>query len=407
MTEIYKETIIIVGAGQAGASCCIKLRSLGFTGRLLLIGDEKAPPYQRPPLSKAYLTGEMDLERLYLRPHSFYDDNSIELICNKKVQKLDCQKKQVTLNNGVVIAYDKLVLATGSRPRPLPEKLVGAFKNIYYMRDLKDADALSEKMIAGKKVLVIGGGYIGLEGAAVAAQKGLHVCIIEAEDRILKRVACKETADFFRTLHQQKGVIIRENVTVEKLSGIGDTATKAHLSDGTIQDIDIIIAGIGILPNQELALRAGITVENGILVDEKGCTSNRDVFATGDCIRFPHRDGMIRLESVGHAIDHAHCVAHNLLGKEIIYQPKPWFWSDQYDVKLQIAGLLTGYDSVIKRLDNDSLSHWYYKENKLIAVDALNAPRAYMVAKRLIEAGLSPNIDIIADTQTDLKNLLK
>lgn len=399
------EKIVVVGAGQAGASCVAKLRAEGFGGAITLIGEEPVPPYQRPPLSKAYLLGEMALERLYLRPESFYEDNGITLKLGQRVERLD-RAARVVVVGGEAVAYDHLVLTTGSSPRRLPEAIGGALGGVHVVRGLRDVDVMEKQIVAGKKALIVGGGYIGLEAAAVARKRGMEVTLIEMAERILQRVACAETSDFFRELHRAHGVDIREGVGLERLVGT-DHVTGAILSDGTELAVDVVIVGIGIAPAAGLAQDADLKVENGIVVDEFGRTSDPAIWAAGDCAVFPYKGAMIRLESVQNAIDQAEAVARNILGKNEKYEPKPWFWSDQYDVKLQIAGLNTGYERVVARVAEGARSHWYYKENTLLAVDAMNDPRGYMIGKRLIEAGKSPAPEVVGNPETDLKPLLK
>lgn len=401
------QKIVVVGAGQAGASLVAKLRSLGFDGEVTLIGAEPVLPYQRPPLSKAYLLGDMALERLYLRPESFYADNNITLRLGAEVTGIDRAAKSVQLAEGA-IDYDALVLTTGSAPRHLPAAIGGALEGVHVVRGLTDVDAMGPEFGDGKSLLIIGGGYIGLEAAAVAAKKGLKVTLVEMADRILQRVAAPETSDYFRTLHQSHGVEILEGVGLTRL--IGDTRVSgAELSDGTTLEVDFVIVGVGITPGTDLAEAAGLEIDNGIKTDALGRTSDPAIWAAGDCASFPYRDGRLRLESVPNAIDQAECVAENLLGAEKTYVPQPWFWSDQYDVKLQIAGLNTGYDRIITRTgDKDgAMSFWYYQGDTLLAVDAANDPRAYMVGKRLIDGGKSPAPDLLADPATDLKSLLR
>jgi len=397
--------VVVVGAGQAGQAVVTKLRNSGFDGGITLIGEETAPPYQRPPLSKAYLLGDMELERLYLRPESFYADNNISLRLGSKVETVDAAAKTVSLA-GETITYDHLVLTTGSDPRRLPAAIGGTLDGVYTVRTLKDVDQMEPEFREGAKVLIIGGGYIGLEAAAVAAKKGLNVTLIEMADRILQRVASPETSGYFRDMHKSHGVDLREGVGLERLTGEG-RVTGAKLSDGSELDVDFVIVGVGITPATALAEMAGIELENGIKTDIKGQTSDPNIWAAGDCASFPYKGERIRLESVGNAIDQAEVVAENIMGANKDYVAKPWFWSDQYDCKLQIAGLNTGYDQVVTRQGENSVSYWYYKENQLVALDAMNDPRAYMVGKRLIEAGKSPAQDAVGNPETDLKELLK
>ena len=397
--------VIVIGAGQAGASCVAKLRNGGFDGQVTLIGAEPAPPYQRPPLSKAYLMGEMALERLFLRPEAFYADNDITLRTDAEVTSIDPAQKRLAL--GIeALTYDELVLTTGSVPRRLPASIGGDLGGVFTVRDLADVDAMAPRFSAGKRVLIVGGGYIGLEAASVAAKLGLEVTLVEMADRILQRVAAPQTSDYFRALHQSHGVRILEGVGLDRLIGEGDVSA-AVLSDGTDIEVDFVIAGVGIAPATALAEAAGLDIDNGIKVDTHGRTSDAHIWAAGDCTSFPYREGRIRLESVPHAIDQAELVAENIMGAGKEYTAKPWFWSDQYDVKLQIAGLNTGYTDVISRVGaGQTASFWYYDGDALLAVDAMNDPRAYMIGKRLIEAGKSADPSVVADAQADLKPLL-
>ncbi|MEP1354396.1 MAG: FAD/NAD(P)-binding oxidoreductase [Tateyamaria sp.] len=397
--------VVVIGAGQAGASCVAKLRNGGFEGQVTLVGAEPVPPYQRPPLSKAYLMGDMPLERLFLRPEAFYADQSIDLRLGTEVTGIDTDAQSVTVD-GDVLTYSDLVLATGSVPRHLPATIGGDLDGVFVVRDLSDVDAVAPRFTSGARVLIVGGGYIGLEAASVASKLGLQVVLVEMADRILQRVAAPETSDFFRTLHSEHGVDIREGVGLNHLTGDG-AVSGAVLSDGTSLDLDFVIVGVGIAPGTALAEAAGIEIDNGIATDAQGRTSAPHVWAAGDCASFPYRGGRIRLESVPNAIDQAECVAENILGAGKDYVARPWFWSDQYDVKLQIAGLNTGYDRVVTRDGGRAKSFWYYQGDTLLAVDAANDPRGYMIGKRLIEAGKSPDADVIADPSSDLKALLK
>ncbi|MEO1733651.1 MAG: FAD-dependent oxidoreductase [Pseudomonadota bacterium] len=397
--------IVVVGAGQAGASLVARLRKNGFEGDITLFGAEPVPPYQRPPLSKGYLLGELAEERLFLRPESFYADNQIVLRTGCAVTSIDPAAKIVTANNETV-AYDQLALTTGSIPRLLPAAIGGQMGGVHPVRTLADVDAMAPSFTEGARVLIVGGGYIGLEAAAVAAKRGVHVTLVEMADRILQRVAAPETSTYFRDLHTAHGVVIREGVGLERLHGT-DYVEAASLTDGGRLDVDFVIAGVGILPDTRLAEAAGLSLDNGIAVDAFGRTSVPSVWAAGDCTSFPYKGGRIRLESVPNAIDQAECVADNMLGASTKYIARPWFWSDQYDVKLQIAGLNAGYDRVItRRTDQKVVSFWYYSGDTLLAVDAMNDPRGYMIGKRLIEGGNSPDPAVIADTNSDLKALL-
>ncbi|TGD67681.1 pyridine nucleotide-disulfide oxidoreductase [Tabrizicola sp. WMC-M-20] len=398
--------VVIIGAGQAGAALAAKLRGLGHAGPITVIGEEAAPPYQRPPLSKAYLMGQMAAERLWLRAPEFWADQRVELRLGTPVTAMDTLAKTVTVG-AEVIAYDALALTTGSTPRRLPGAMGGDLAGVYTVRGLADVDVMRAEFRPGRRVVIVGGGYIGLEAAAVAAKLGLDVTVLEMAPRILQRVAAPETSDYFRALHAAHGVRLLESTGLERLLGM-DRVTGARLSDGHEIAADFVIVGVGVTPNTALAEAAGITIDNGIATDACGRTSAPDVWAAGDCASFPWGAGRLRLESVGNAIDQAEVVAANILGADTPYQAAPWFWSDQYDCKLQIAGLNTGYDHIVTRPgEGGAVSFWYYQGLRLLALDAMNDPRAYMVGKRLIEAGRSPDPVLVADPATDLKALLR
>jgi len=398
--------IVIVGAGQAGAALAAKARALGYAGNITLIGAETAPPYQRPPLSKAYLLGEMEAERLLLRADEFYAENAITLRLGTHVRAIDPVAKTVTLDDGT-LGYDNLVLATGSTPRRLPDAIGGGLAGVYTVRNLADVDAMRAEFVAGRSLAIIGGGYIGLEAAAVGRKLGLTVHVIEMAPRILQRVAAPETSAYIAALHRAHGVHIHENTGLDRI--LGETRVAGvSLKDGREIAADFVIAGVGVTPNDALAQAAGLTIDNGIATDENGRTSDAHIWAAGDCASFPYQGGRIRLESVGNAIDQAEAVAANIQGADTPYLAKPWFWSDQYDCKLQIAGLNTGYDNIVTRgPEGEAVSYWYYQGDRLLAVDAMNDARAYMVGKRLIETGKSPDKSAVADTSRAVKDLLK
>ncbi|MDA7428288.1 FAD-dependent oxidoreductase [Primorskyibacter aestuariivivens] len=397
---------IVIGGGQAGASLVAKLRSTGFDGDITLIGAEAVPPYQRPPLSKAYLLGEMEQERLYLRPESFYADQNISLRLGEEVTGIDTSAKTVTIGDDV-LNYDELALCTGSTPRTLPAAIGGTLDGVFVVRTLADVDAMAPQVREGARALIVGGGYIGLEAAAVAAKKGMQVTLVEMADRILQRVAAPQTSDYFRALHSSHGVDIREGVGLDTLLGDGKV-TGARLTDGSELEVDLVIVGVGIAPATQLADAAGLEIDNGIKTDSHGRTSAPHVWAAGDCASFPFHGARIRLESVPNAIDQAEVVAQNMMGADLDYVATPWFWSDQYDVKLQIAGLNTGYDHVETREGGGgSVSFWYFQGDRLVSVDAMNDPRGYMIGKRLIEMGKSPTREQVHASDKDLKALMR
>lgn len=399
------DDIVVIGAGQAGASLVAKLRAQGFTGALTLIGDEPVLPYERPPLSKGYLLGQSNVEKLTLRPQSYYDDAQITVLTGTRVTAID-RERHLVVTDDAEIGYGQLALTTGSFARALSAEQGGGLKGVFTVRTLADVDAMRPGMHDKARVLVVGGGYIGLEAAAVASKLGCSVTLIEQGPRILGRVAAAETANYFRALHREHGIDMREGVGLDTLDGT-DSVQSATLSDGTTLDVDCVIVGIGIDPATGLAEAAGLTVDNGIKTDALGQTSDPAIWSAGDCASFPFRDQRIRLESVQNAIDQAEAVAANMLGAAQPYKPFPWFWSDQYDCKLQIAGLCTGYDAVVTRGSGARMSVWYYRGDTLLAVDAMNDARSYMVGKRMLEVGVSPPAEAVADPSSNLKQLLK
>lgn len=402
-------SIIIVGAGQAAASCAARLRQKDSTCKIIIIGDEPHLPYQRPPLSKKYATGDMTLDQLLLRPAEWYEQNQVTCITNQRVQSIDTTSKTVSLENSKTLSWDKLVFATGSRARSLPDTIGGNLKGVYLLRDLQDADDFSGELVENRRVVIVGGGYIGLEAAAVCASRGLKVTLIEAAERILQRVACEETSNWFKALHTSHGVTIHEGTGLQKFEDDNGQIAAVILSDGTRIEMDFALVGIGIIPNAELGQTAGLEVEAGIVTNQYCQTSNPDIYAAGDCAAFNYKNEPTRLESVQNAIDQAECVADNIAGEPRAYEPYPWFWSDQYDVKLQIAGLNRGYDAIVTREGDreGSMAHFYFKGDMFIAVDAMNDPRTYMVGKKMLEAGKNITPVQAGDKSIELKSLLQ
>ena len=403
------ERIVVIGAGQAGASLVAKLRDLGFDGSLTLVGDEPVPPYQRPPLSKKFLLGEMEEARLYLRRAEFYSERKIDLRTDTAVQAIDREARQVVLTGGERLPYDQLALTTGATPRTLPAAIGGDLEGVYTLRSIADVDAMRAEFVPGRRVLVIGGGYIGLEAAAVAATSGLQVTLVEMAERILQRVAAEPTSDYFRALHTENGVLIRESTGLSRLVGENGRVVAAELASGETVPVDFVLVGIGIAPNSHLAVEAGLAAVNGIEVDAQGRSiSDPAIFSAGDCAVFPYLGEPTRLESVQNAIDQAEAVAATMLGSDALYSPVPWFWSDQYKCKLQIAGLNRGYvrTSVRAGAKPGSQSVWYWDdEDRMLAVDSMNDPRAYMAGKCWLEAGGSPTPAQVADVGVDLLKL--
>ena len=400
--------LVIIGAGQAGFALAAKLRALKDTRPITILGAEECLPYQRPPLSKKYLLGEMSFDRLLFRSESWYAENDVEIRLSAWVEEIDRTGRRVLLQDGSAVDYDTLVIATGATPRTLPAAIGGDLDGVYVVRDKRDADRLAEEMLPGRRLLIIGGGYIGLEAAAVARHLGLEVTLIEMADRILQRVASAETADIMRAIHVTHGVTILEKTGLTRLIGKAGKVEAVELADGTVVPVDFVIAGIGVTPNDRLAATAGLETANGVVVDAFGRTSDPFIFAAGDCTLLPFEGARVRLESVQNAVDQAEAAAAVIAGGELPYLPKPWFWSDQYDVKLQIAGFNLGYDETVVRpgAREGAASVWYFRRGKFIAVDAINDAKAYVTGKKLIDLGRHPEKALLADPATDLKQLL-
>ncbi|XWN29227.1 MAG: FAD-dependent oxidoreductase [Devosia sp.] len=398
--------IVIVGAGQAATTLAASLRTGGYDGSITLIGEESVPPYQRPPLSKSYILGDTSVDRLHLKPHQFYVEANITLRLGELVSSIDPDAKTVTVGD-TALPYTHLALTTGASPVPLPEAIGGSLEGVHLMRTLRDADLLASRFDAGEHALIVGGGYIGLEAAAVLRAKGFDVTLVEAATRILQRVAAHPTSEAVRELHRRRGVVMIEGAKLDRLEGIDGKVRRALLSDGRTLPADIVVVGIGVRPRIELAQAAGLVIDNGVATDAFGRTSAPGIWAAGDCASIPWRGRRLRVESVGNAIATAEVVAANILGAERPFDTVPWFWSDQFDAKLQIVGIGDGYDRIVTRRGaGDSVSFWYFAEGSLIAVDAINDARAYMTAKRLLDRGQSPDPDAVADPSTDLKSLL-
>ena len=400
--------IVVIGGGQAGAQALQSLRQGGYAGALTLVGDEPALPYQRPPLSKAYMKGEMTEERLYFRPAPWYQDQDIEVILSTPAKSIDRANRTVELAHGGHLDYDALIIATGSRPRVLPIK--GAtLHGVHDLRDLSDVERIRPNMVAGRKMVIVGAGYIGLEAAAVARQMGLDVTVLEMAPRVLARVTSPIMSEFFETEHRAQGVQILTEARLDHLDGNDDKVTAAILADGTRIDADIVLVGIGILPNEELAREAGIACNNGILVDRDARTSDPRVFAAGDCASRPlvHYGRSGRLESVHNAIEQGKLAAAAILGKPRPAEDCPWFWSDQYDLKLQIAGLSQDYDEIVVRGDpkDRKFAAFYLRNGTLIAVDAINSPPEFLASKKLIMSGAKLAPEMLGDTSISMKDI--
>lgn len=400
--------IVIIGGGQAGAQACTSLRQWGYDGSIDLVCEEAALPYQRPPLSKAYMKGEFEKDRLFFKNTDWYADQNITLHMRARASDIDRSAREVRLESGAVLAYDALILSTGSRPRTLPMENADA-PNVFDLRGISDVDKIRPYMQAGQKLVIVGAGYIGLEAAAVARQTGLAVTVLEMADRVLARVTSPVISEFYETQHRAQGVDIKTGARLSALVATDGKVTAARLQDGEDIPADIVLIGIGILPNTELAEAAGIACSNGILVDEDARTNDPRVFAAGDCAARPlvHYGRRGRLESVHNAIEQGKLAAAAILGRDRPKEDCPWFWSDQYDLKLQIAGLNQGYDSVVVRGDPSErkFAAFYLQSGKLIAVDAVNAAPEFIVAKKLIIAGASIAPDILSNTSTSMKEI--
>jgi 3-phenylpropionate/trans-cinnamate dioxygenase ferredoxin reductase subunit len=401
------ETVVIVGAGHGAGQLVASLKHSQFAGRIVLIGDEPFLPYQRPPLSKKFLAGEMPPERLYFKPESFYDDPQIELMLGTRVEEIDRSAAAVKTTDGRQIGYDKLVLATGSRARRLDVQ--GAnLARVHYLRSIQDVTGIRDNLSPGKSVAIIGAGYIGLEVAAVCCQRGLNVTVVEMADRVMSRVVSPHVSDYYQLEHTNRGVKLMLSTALAELQGRKRVRSIVMDDDQKIA-ADLVVIGVGIVPNIELAQAAALAIDDGILVDDTCRTSDPDIYAIGDCTRHPNDiyGRKIRLESVHNALEQAKTAASNICGNELHYCQVPWFWSDQFDLKLQIAGLSQDYDEVVLRGEpsHGSFACFYLRDGVLIAVDAINSPREFMQAKPLIADRARIDPDKLQDPELALKDL--
>ncbi len=398
--------VLIIGAGQAAGQAAASLRQEKFEGPITIVGEEGLPPYQRPPLSKGYLSGEVGVDKVLVRPSSFYDDKEISLQLNTKATQINCSSKTVTTDNHQKYEYDNLIIATGSRPREmnLPGSELGG---IHYLRTVSDVDSIRTELGSAKKVCIVGGGYIGLEVAAVAKTIGLEVTVLEMESRILQRVTTPEMSEYYLGLHTSKGVRILCNTRVTSFEG-NDSVVRVMCDSESIE-ADLVVVGIGILPNVELAQKAGIKCDNGIMVNERCQTSQPDVYAAGDCTNHPNPilKKRLRLESVPNAMEQARVVSNNIVGGSKTYESVPWFWSDQYGLKLQMLGFSAdGEKSIVRgKKSENEFAVFYLQESKIVAVDAVNSPKEFMLSKQLYGKVVDP--DRLADSTSDLKKMLE
>ena len=402
------EHLLIVGAGQAATQAVHTLRQNGYAGRISIVGGEPHPPYQRPPLSKKYLAGEIARERLELRPLVWYRERDATLELGARAVELEPAARRVRLEDGRVVGYDRLILATGSRARRL--RVPGAeLPGIHYLRTIDDVDAIAPELVPGKRLVLVGAGYIGLEVAAVAVRRGLHVTVLEAAERVMSRVVGRETSAFYERYHRDAGVAIKCGTIVSGFTGTGRVEA-VETAGGLSFACDVAIVGVGVEPDVELALTGGLPCDNGIVVDERARTADPLIVAAGDCTNHPHplAPGRVRLESVQNAIEQAKAAASNFAGEPHAYTEVPWFWSDQYDLKLQIAGLAEGHDEAVVRGDpaEKSFAVYYLRAGELAAVEAVNAPRDFMFARKAIAARISPSAAQLADLSFDLASLL-
>ena len=403
------ENFIIAGASHAASMLAPTLRQQGWQGRIIVIGAEASIPYHRPPLSKDYLAGAKTLDEILIRPAKVYEKSEVEFILNTSVESIDRDRRTVRLSNNETLPYDKLALTVGSKVRKV--SLPGAdLDGVFYLRDLKDVERITPYINPGANAVIVGGGYIGLETAAVLNKKGMNVTVLEMMERVLQRVTAPVVSEFYTRIHEEEGVSIRCGVGVSGFKGNGRVA-EVLCSDGSGFAADLVIIGVGILPNTALAEAAGLEVDNGIVVNDRAQTSDPDIFAAGDCTNHhnPIYDRRIRLESVQNATDQSRVAAGAACGKEVSYNAVPWFWSEQYDLMLQIAGLSQGYDEIISRGDpgnGRSFAAFYLREGRVIAVDAVNKPQEFMFSKKLIPMQKTVDKKRLADADTPVKELL-
>jgi len=400
-------TVVIAGAGHAAGQAVASLKQQKFDGRIVLVGDEPYLPYQRPPLSKKFLAGEMPAERLYFKPESFYADDNIEVRLDTRIESIDRHSHQLATSDGQHIGYNKLILALGSRVRTVP--VSGShLDGVLYLRSIADVDKIRAAIAPGKCIVIVGAGYIGLEVASVCRQLELEVTVIEMADRVMSRVVSPQVSDFYQQQHLSHGVDLRLSTGLEAFEG-EEHVTAVATTDGQSFTADLAVVGVGIQPNIELAEAAGLAVDNGIVVDDRCQTEDPDIYAIGDCTSHPNSiyGRRLRLESVHNALEQAKTAASNICGAEARYSQVPWFWSDQYDIKLQIAGLSEGYDQTVLRGDpaTAGFACFYLKDRKLIAVDAINSPREFMQSKALIANHAEIDPQLLADESITLKDL--
>jgi 3-phenylpropionate/trans-cinnamate dioxygenase ferredoxin reductase subunit len=399
-------TLIIVGGGQAGAQAVDTLRREGFAGRLVLVSEEHELPYQRPPLSKKYLTGELQADRLPFRHQAFYEQHAVELKLATRAIAIDAAARTLVLSSGERLAYDRLLLCLGALERRLTcpgSQLSG----IYYLRKIGDAAGIRERLKPGARIVIVGGGYIGLETAATARELGCSVTVLEMADRVMNRVVASNVSEYFEKMHRDHGVDIHCDSRVARLEG-GGRVERVVCADGSSYPVDVLIAGVGAIANSQIAAEAGLECDNGIVVDVNCRTSDPCIFAAGDCTSFysNHYQARVRLESVDNAFEQSKVAALNMLDRPTPYDRVPWFWSDQYDTKLLIVGLSAGHELQVTRGDPAarSFSVCYLRGGELLAVEAVNHSKDYMAARKLIPQRFRPDLDKLADGEIPLKD---
>ena len=404
------QTVVIIGAGQAGGQCALSLRRNGFDGKILMVGDEPHPPYQRPPLSKAYLSGDIGEDRLWVQTPEAWAEQKVEMRTGLRATAINRAEQIVAFDDGSSHPYDHLVFATGSRVRELPVE--GAdLEGVRYLRNIADVDALKADVQPGRRIAIIGGGYIGLEAASVAKKLGAQAIVIEAMPRLLARVAPEELSAFYLHAHTSRDVDVRLDSQVSRLTGNNGRITGVELADGSRIDCDSALVGIGVLPNIELASDIGLECENGILVDETCQSSVRDIYAIGDCCNQHNwlSGARMRLESVPNALEQGKLVAAAICGSPLPKREVPWFWSDQFDLKLQTAGLLQGADTrIVRQGDNpDQIAIFHLRDGVLVAADCVNDPQSFMASKMMIMKGARPDQADLANPDIMMKDIMK
>lgn len=402
------ENLLIIGAGQSAIQCISTLKKEGYSGSITLVGEEEHLPYQRPPLSKGFLEDSLNKERLYFKKLEFFTENKVQLYLGLSAEKLEINNQKVYLSDNSVLEFDKLVFATGSRVRYL-DFPGSELKSIFYLRDLDDAEAIKKDLETSENLVIIGAGYIGLEAAAIAAKKNKKVTIIEMADRVMNRTVDPQISEYYLNLHESYGVKFHFNTSLETINEVSDSL-EVVCSDGTEVKADSVLIGAGVVPNIELAEEAGINCDNGIIVNEFGQTNFKNIYACGDCTNHPNKilNKNLRLESVHNAMEQAKTVASSLMNNPMEYNQVPWFWSDQYDHKLQIVGLSGDHDVVTMRGNTNDAKFmlFYTKDEELIAVDAINNPKEFLISRKLVANKVKIKPKVISDLNTNLNDLI-